>query len=591
MVQGYYTLEEAARILGMNTDTLSQMAQKREIRAFADRGTWRFRTQDIEELARRKGRGSAPDLPLGEAPRTPQAKPSTPKPATSGADPGVFHFDLGASTDQVELGQELQISASGSRSGSGSGKSPSPQPGSDSDVKLVPDESDVDFKIHVEDSNVKVERTPPRSSPSRKKGDSSKPGSSKKTSTPPVVDSGVRLVPMEGEGTAPPKSLSDSDVRINVPISSGGPGSEALLTEEIDLDAELRKAEEAARARKGQTPPKKPVTKKADSSTSLDLEVPTVKKQPTPKPVPRSQDDDAVVLGDLGVVDLAESSGINLSAPDDSGINLEKPGHAQDPVEFELHPEHPASTPKPAQPAPADDSSSEFELSLDVEATPKPAPAVPEADSSSEFELSLDVEATPKPVAAKPEDDSSSEFELTLDDSGQLAPMEGSSGEHVVETDFEVPALEEDSSEMEAVDDDTALESSDFDLSLNEEESSSQVVALDDEADEEAETVRRPALDEEEPAEVDELLDEDLVTTAAEEGEETEAVAAAPAPWGVVPVLALLPCVLVMFLVTLMSFELLHNLWGYHQPTGPASVVTQPIAQKLFQMDVAGAKK
>src|SRR5262249_6643137 len=67
MVQGYYTLEEAARVLGMIPDKLSQMAQRREIRAFADRGTWRFRTQDVEEMARRLGRGSSPELQLGEA--------------------------------------------------------------------------------------------------------------------------------------------------------------------------------------------------------------------------------------------------------------------------------------------------------------------------------------------------------------------------------------------------------------------------------------------------------------------------------------------------------------------------------------------
>ena len=41
MVQGYYTIEEAAEILGMAADKLNQMAQRREIRAFADRGTWR----------------------------------------------------------------------------------------------------------------------------------------------------------------------------------------------------------------------------------------------------------------------------------------------------------------------------------------------------------------------------------------------------------------------------------------------------------------------------------------------------------------------------------------------------------------------
>src|SRR5947208_485797 len=58
MVQGYYTLDEAARILKMSPEKLSQMAQKREVRAFADRGTWRFRTQDVEEMARRQGQAS-----------------------------------------------------------------------------------------------------------------------------------------------------------------------------------------------------------------------------------------------------------------------------------------------------------------------------------------------------------------------------------------------------------------------------------------------------------------------------------------------------------------------------------------------------
>ena len=75
MVQGYYTLDEAARILGMDAERLNQMAQRREIRAFADRGTWRFRTQDIEEMARRLGMGSNPDLQLGEVEK--------PKPASS----------------------------------------------------------------------------------------------------------------------------------------------------------------------------------------------------------------------------------------------------------------------------------------------------------------------------------------------------------------------------------------------------------------------------------------------------------------------------------------------------------------------------
>ena len=44
MVQGFYTLEEAATFLKMAPEELNRMAQKREIRAFADRGTWKFKS-------------------------------------------------------------------------------------------------------------------------------------------------------------------------------------------------------------------------------------------------------------------------------------------------------------------------------------------------------------------------------------------------------------------------------------------------------------------------------------------------------------------------------------------------------------------
>src|SRR5207244_10131207 len=72
MVQGYWTLQEAAQVLGMPPEDLKQMAQRNQIRSFQDRGTWRFRVQDIQELARQRGVTSDPDLPLGEQPRTPQ---------------------------------------------------------------------------------------------------------------------------------------------------------------------------------------------------------------------------------------------------------------------------------------------------------------------------------------------------------------------------------------------------------------------------------------------------------------------------------------------------------------------------------------
>ena len=62
----FYTLEEAAKALGMNPEDLKAKAQHREIRAFMDSGSWRFRVADIDELARRRGLGSDPELSLSD---------------------------------------------------------------------------------------------------------------------------------------------------------------------------------------------------------------------------------------------------------------------------------------------------------------------------------------------------------------------------------------------------------------------------------------------------------------------------------------------------------------------------------------------
>jgi len=51
----FYTLEEAAHVLGMDPADLKAEAQRRKVRAFLDGELWRFRAVDIYELVRRKG--------------------------------------------------------------------------------------------------------------------------------------------------------------------------------------------------------------------------------------------------------------------------------------------------------------------------------------------------------------------------------------------------------------------------------------------------------------------------------------------------------------------------------------------------------
>jgi len=191
---------------------------------------------------------------------------------------------------------------------------------------------------------------------------------------------------------------------------------------------------------------------------------------------------------------------------------------------------------------------------------------------------------------------------LTLDDSGDLLPLEEGSAakaegeEDIFETDFEVPALDEDSgSEAVALDEsDTDLESSDFDLALDEqdassdEESGSEVVALEDEehADAGASTVARPRR---KPAKKPAPVDDEIEEEAEEEEEAVSsraAVAAAPANWGVLPALVMIPCVAVMFFVTIMGYEMVRSMWGYRQGTPVAAPVTKFVANDVFQQTV-----
>lgn len=678
MVQGYYTLQEAAQVLGMPPEELKQMAQKNQIRSFQDRGTWRFRVQDIQELARQRGAASDMELVLGEPKSTPPRSSSkggksparSPKPPAKA--PDVFDFSLGGD-ESIGIGEEV-LGERPSRRGKPESKrgpaAPSIPPGSDSDVRLVPDNSDLDFVFDgpnrtntslASDSNVKLvgpdsgrQKSPGKSkvaTPSRPVPDSPVPR--KPPSNPPArQDSPVRIAPMDSDsdvkivgagsdevplGDMMSRAATDSDIRLEPSFIQRSPGrsDEGMLTEEINLDEELKKAE-AQRAQKPQAKvkPKSKLPKfpsaspfELSSDSELHLSPPAKSGKPdssdydlTPaglkpdssdfdlapggakadssdfdlSPAPAKSDEgssddfslelpgDSDFSLDLGGSIEGElkglSSGISLGNPVDSGISLEQGGEGSDELEFEL--------------------------SVDAQATPKPAKAQAKEPKpeSSEFELSLDDSGGP---GLEPSSGDSSEFELTLDDSGSLPsldePAAAKSGEKdIFETDFEVPGLEEESgSQVAALE--TDLDSSDFDLAIDgsdvasDEESGSNVVALDEDADEGAATIsskRHPAgadLEADEDLGFEQLAGDDAVAEVDQEEEEEDlaparkelvAVPAKAAPWGVLPVIVMLPCVVVMFLVGMMGLELVQHMTGYKPPGFLTKAITELVGQK-----------
>jgi excisionase family DNA binding protein len=705
----YYTLREAAEKLGMDPDKLKDMAKANQLRAFQDRGTLRFRAQEIDELARSLGLGSDPELQIREQlkpsskpasgpPKSPPPASGKSPPPTSGKSPPpssrrTMHVPadadlslVGDEHDAVPIGNE-PTSGKGSKPPSSKSKpsskksggpaSPSPVPAHDSDVRLVSDSGELDFPLEGEEG--KVAQKPPSSGPKSPKDAKKRPT---KTGPEGKPDSGVRIVPLDkasdsdvkivpderGEpdsnvplGQAKAKTPSDSDVRLELTghPPAGRGTQDPFVTEELELDLEALKQEESKTKRRKpkKSNPELPTTspfelaeeessdeqpklgqralkEDSDTDSSSDFELTPASSSsgqlpielgsdelPIPLAKNEDSDDAQVVLGETSGPGKHDS-GINLADPKDSGISLEEGG--SDEIEFEPSPDATATPkPGPATPKPkarAQDSSGEFELSLDdspvgeeehtsseFELTLDHSAAEEAEDSSSEFELSLDPNATSESSSESEVEgdsspvDSDSEFELSLDASGELE-AESESGltegeKDIFETDFEVPALDEESgSEAVALDEesDTDLEGSDFELDLSDEdlatdeESGSQVVALeeDEEAAEEEPRSRKPRKKAAAVAEPDEpLIDlEQMEEEEAEPEEETAVGAAAPAPappaqWGVLPAIFLVPSFVVLFFVVIMSFEMLSTMWGYHTGGVGARMIIDPLAR------------
>lgn len=539
MAQGFYTLEEAAERLGMAAHELNLMVQRREVRGFQDRGTWRFRTQDIEELARRRGRASDPDLQLRDS-KAPQ-----PPPPPAG---DVFPFELDKG-DEQDFGTDIfSVAAEPART----------PPGSDSDVRLVPDGSKLDLKT--------VE---PRAE--------GKPSSSAKLK--PDSDSDVKLVDVSGGDDVVPigsedRPQSDSDVRLDAGDSkhaqdSGvklGSKPGAALSDDTLLIGEINL--EAAPSKSGRRKPPKTSaldrTEPADAqardrspltdSSDLDL-TPAGEKSSGRSPLESSSEELTLdSSGELNVASGKARPAAPPGSPVDSDISLEESG--SDEISFELS----------------------VEDSEAGHTTPKPG-AVKKLDSSSEFELTLDDEGL-APLEAEQSDTELLQTNLTLEPEGKKPAAKKKKGD----------------SELELKIDDSAtdLESSDFELAIEDQTATEgEEVVIDEDIGEGDETTIRPMLDDEG---MEELLiegEEGLLIDEAEEVDQEAATQAAlasiaaanasPPSWGAWSLIHV-PTTFLLVVVGFLLFEMMRSILGYTQPNQPAGMVfeiTRDVAKAI----------
>ena len=387
----FYSLEEAARVLGMSAEELKSKAQSREVRAFLDGGTWRFRVVDVDELARRRGLGSDAELRLSdlEVPAGKSGSDEVQELDLSEFQLGVGKRDLGA--ESVHLSKAKLRDDSGSDhdillddlalppnqiSGSSSviiGAPSSSRHPSDSDVRLVPD-----TLKSASDSDVQLASPGPgRKQPS----DSDVTLIKEDTADHGIISSGssdtsVRVSPFAGSSAEVPASVSDSDFELN-------PSSELIDALQPD--------------------------------SGSDFELSALDASDEFESTPLKASDSDVTAAD------PKLSGINLSRPSDSGINLQTGaglglGQA-DSIELaplsdeqlptSKTPKKPAAPAKPSKPRPS------------LAATPPPAVKKGEKDifDDTDFEVdvpSIDADSDDKTVQLE----AASDFDLEDSDTG-----------------------------------------------------------------------------------------------------------------------------------------------------------------------------
>ena len=276
----YLGLDEVAGRLGLSTDQVGKLREEGRLRGFADRGTWKFKSDDVEEFARTRQADSAPDVPILDLPFEDESfvSPSGIRRGGSvlagdedgvGEQPTIIRGDM---TGSSILDEEPRLNASDSdvrlmdpRAATRSSR-PAPGGRSDSDVKLLDDGDTV---------------------------------------------SDVRL--LSGDDVPAAKAGSDSDVALITPGRSGG--------SVFDDDDEFRPlAADSGIA----------LENIADSGIALDAP-----SAPGRAGSGIARDDSVLVgQGESSIISLADSgialasdsgkgSGIQLGGPTDSGIALE----------------------------------------------------------------------------------------------------------------------------------------------------------------------------------------------------------------------------------------------------------------------------
>ena len=356
MAKKYLSLEEAARLLDLTTEQLMKVRERGDIRGFADRGSWKFREQDVEEFQRSRQADSSPDFPIitGDSSSSVLEEPDAADLSSSDSDVRLFFdeslFDdkdaqsLATSGSDVRLsgdsgpnleedepdddldlsgwGSDVKISDSdsdvklvgaGTKEDIDLGATMQMTDDSDSDVVMVTDtDSDValspdsGFRIPDSDSDVRLSGTDDDSDVQLADESSGDDKDFASTQLFDGFDSDSDIKLMGGDDLLLPDEDSDSDVKLSSSL------------DRTDSDIRLAEPSPAPMAKQGKLP-----LQSDDSDLKLIKTGSGDKKHIPDSGITLEVRDSGLGLdADESGVNLEMDSGISLDA-DDSGISLE----------------------------------------------------------------------------------------------------------------------------------------------------------------------------------------------------------------------------------------------------------------------------
>lgn len=338
----YLSLDEAAQQLGLRNDELNRIREKGDVRGFADRGTWKFKVEDIEELARSRQADSSPEVPMYVDSESQDSSTTLGNPDSAFAlggdsamvldddddseDPTVIRKSrdpLSSSDSDVRLVFDEPMVIGPSESG------PMRMMDSDSDVRLVGNilpesDSDSDVKLVSDldsDSDVKLVGDATLSDVTLSRSVSSQKGSDSEIRlVSPGSDSDVQLVSME--------TGSDSDVKVVSNINTSDSDVQLLgaADSSIALDFETDDSESASVLSE-----ESGIALGGDSAMMLATESGFTLEGPSDSAISMSaESDEGITLHtddhDSGISLSMGDSGISLESVGDSGISLEDSG-------------------------------------------------------------------------------------------------------------------------------------------------------------------------------------------------------------------------------------------------------------------------